>query len=276
MNAEIAPFKTIMSTPITQLLAGQVAIISGAVGDIGSAIVLELARLGADIAVGDIVEAEKAAPLLEQIQNLGRKARYDRVDVADENAVKTWIGEAEADLGVLSLIIPTAAIVTLAGPREISSSDWNRELAVNLTGAFHMAQAGALRLLHHKESGRIVFVGSWVGHAPQPNIMAYCVSKAGMRMMCRCMARDLAPEGILVNEVAPGNVDAGVTAKIWETRPEEREWSANQIPIRQNNMADDVAFQVAYLCDPRNTQVTGTTVIMDGGLSLLSYRAKGV
>jgi len=265
-----------MSIPESQLLTGQVAIISGAVGDIGSAICLELARRGADIAVGDIVEVEKAAPLLEKIQNLGRKARYDCVDVADENAVGAWIENVEAELGVASLVIPTAAIVTLSGPRTISSEEWSRELDVNLTGAFHMAQAGALRLLHHKKPGRIVFVGSWVGHAPQPNIMAYCVSKAGMRMMCRCMARDFAPNGILVNEVAPGNVDAGLTAKIWEEHPDERDWSQQQVPIRQHNMADDVAFQVAHLCDPRNTQMTGTTIIMDGGLSLLSYRAKDI
>lgn len=251
-------------------LTGQVAIISGGLGDIGRAIAKELAQRGADIALGDILSPDRAADTLDELRRLGRKARYDCVDVADADAVNTWVLAAEADLGVPTLIIPNAAIVHLADIRTVTPEQWNREMRVNLDGAYHLAQAGVLRLLHHKKPGRVVFTGSWAAHAPHTHIPAYCSTKAGIRMLCRCMARDLAPDGILVNEVAPGYVDAGLSGRIYDQFPEKREASIEQIPIRKLIQADDVAFQVAHLCDPRNAHMTGTAIIMDGGLSLLS------
>src|SRR5205814_8783811 len=141
--------------------------ISGGLGDIGRAIAFELASLGADIAVGDIRNEAEAQPFLRSVRDdHAIRARYDRVDVAEANEVSRWINAVEADLGVASLIIPNAATVTLASIREVTPDQWARELQVNLTGAFHMAQAGALRLLQANKPGRIVFIGSWAAHAP--------------------------------------------------------------------------------------------------------------
>jgi glucose 1-dehydrogenase len=251
-------------------LTGQVAVISGGLGDIGQAIALRLAGQGADIAIGDVLEPDRAAGFLAELREMGRRARYDRVDVAEAPAVRDWIAAVEADLGVATLIIPNAAIVSLVGIRDLTPEQWSREMRVNLDGAFHMAQAGALRLLQHQKPGRIVFIGSWVGHAPQTHIPAYCVTKAGLRMLCRVMALDLARHGILVNEVAPGNVDAGLSARIFEQKPEWRRHNEKRVPIGVMSEADEVAFQVAHLCHPENRQMTGSTLLMDGGLSLLS------
>lgn len=251
-------------------LDGHIAIISGGLGDIGRAIGWELARRGADIAVGDIQEAEKAQPYLAELQSLGRRARYDRVDVSDADAVNAWIAATEADLGVPDLLVPNAAIVTLTDILHVTPEQWRRELQVNLDGAFHLAQTGAQRLLHHKRPGRIVLIGSWVAHAPRPHIPAYCVSKAGLRMLCKQLALALAPHNILVNEVAPGNVDAGLSARIFERQPELRAPHEQMIPVRKFMQAEDVAYQVAHLCDPQNSQMTGSVLLVDGGLSLLS------
>src|SRR5690606_1294359 len=97
---------------------------------------------------------------------------------------------------------------------EISPSDWNSQLNVNLSGAFYLAQNAAQRLLTAHRGGRIVFVGSWAAHAPHLNMIPYSVSKAGLRMLCKCMALELAPHQITVNEIAPGYVDAGLSGKI--------------------------------------------------------------
>jgi NAD(P)-dependent dehydrogenase (short-subunit alcohol dehydrogenase family) len=253
-----------------ETLNGHTAIISGGAGDIGRAIALELARRGANIAIGDIVEPDKANDLIEAVLQMGRQARYDRVDVTDAVAVRDWVQAVEENLGIADLIIPNAAIVHLADIKTITPDQWSRELSINLTGAFHLAQAGALRLLHHERPGRIVFIGSWSGHAPRADIPTYCVTKAGIRMLGRCMARDLAPHGILVNEVAPGNVDAGLSGRIFDERPELREKSKAEIPVRKLIAADEVAWQVAHLCEPQNQHMTGSVVLMDGGLSLLS------
>ena len=253
-----------------QHLKNHVAIISGGLGDIGRAIAIELARRGADIAICDIRSNDDATATLSSLRDLAVHARYDRVDVADAAAVAAWIAAVEADLGPATLIIPNAAIVTVAGVRDVTPEQWSRELRINLDGAFHLAQAAAKRLLAHKKPGRIVFIGSWAAHAPHSAIPAYCVAKAGMRMLCKCMALDLAADGILVNEVAPGYVDAGLSGKFWVTNPEARVAAAQRVPIGKLIDADDVALQVAHLCEPDNRHMTGSVLLMDGGLSLMT------
>ena len=253
-------------------LAGQVAILSGGLGDIGRAIALELAGQGADMAIGDLQAAGLAAPFLAELEKRGRRARYDLVDVTDAAAVRTWVQAVEQDLGTPTLIIPNAAIVTLANVRQVTPEQWSRELRVNLDGVFHLAQAAVLRLLHLHKGGRVVVIGSWAAHAPHEHIPAYCVAKAGVRMLCQCMALELAPFGILVNEVAPGYVDAGLSGRIFDAQPERRTKATQQVPIHQLIQPQDVAWQVAHLCAPRNAHMTGSTLLMDGGLTL----ARGV
>ena len=174
----------------------------------------------------------------------------------------------EGDLGTPTLIIPNAAIVTLADIRTVTPAQWRRELNVNLDGAFHLAQAATLRLLDKKRPGRIVFVGSWAAHAAHNSIPAYSVAKAGLRMLCKCMALELAPDGILVNEVAPGYVDAGLTAGVWARDPGAKERAITRVPTGLLIDADEVALQVAHLCSPANRHMTGSVILMDGGLSL--------
>jgi NAD(P)-dependent dehydrogenase (short-subunit alcohol dehydrogenase family) len=251
-------------------LANQVAVISGGLGDIGRAIALELARRGTDIAISDVRDPRDASATLAQLAELGVRCRYDRVDVASSDEVDAWIGAVEQNLGVANLIIPNAAIVTLAGVRDILPEQWRQELNVNLTGAFNLARAAAVRLLHHQRPGRIVFIGSWAAHAPHPSITAYCVAKAGLRMLCKCMALDLAPHGILVNEVAPGYVDAGLSAQLWAKNPGSREKAAGRVPTGQLIDAAEVALQVAHLCEPSTRHMTGSVLLMDGGLSLVT------
>ncbi len=249
-------------------LTGQIAIISGGVGDIGRAIAHRLAQDGADIAIGDVVELSHAEPLLEELRSLGRRARYDRVDVADPDEVTAWVENVEHDLGVPTLIVPNAAVVSIADVLTIKPQQWSRDLRVNLDGAFHLAQAGARRLAKVGKPGRIVFIGSWAAHAPHKHIPAYCASKGGLRMLCKVMALSLAEYDILVNEVAPGYVDAGLTGRTWDENPGQRERGQQQVPTHKLITPDEVAMQVAHLCDPANRHMTGTSILMDGGLSL--------
>ena len=246
---------------MNQSLQNQVAIISGGLGDIGRATARELAQRGAKIAISDV---------RPRAQELDFPCRYDQVDVSDAAAVASWIRNVEAESGLPTLIIANAATVTIAGVRDVTPQQWSRELRINLDGAFYMAQSAALRLIESKKPGRIVFVGSWAAHAPHPNITAYCVAKAGLRMLCKCMALDLAPHGILVNEVAPGYVDAGLSAQLWARNPGAREKAAARVPTGQLIDAAEVARQIAYLCEPDNRHMTGSTLLMDGGLSLVT------
>jgi NAD(P)-dependent dehydrogenase (short-subunit alcohol dehydrogenase family) len=255
---------------VSRTLANQVALISGGLGDIGRAIALEIADRGADIALADVRDRADADAFLRSHDVKRVRRRYDHVDVADAQAVEEWVRAVESELGTPTLIIPNAATVTLAGFRDVTPAQWSKELRINLDGAFHLAQAAAKRLLAVRRTGRIVFVGSWAAHAPHTNIPAYCVAKAGMRMLCKLMALDLAADGILVNEVAPGYVDAGLSASLWAKTPGAREAAQARVPTHHLIEAAEVARQVAHLCEPENRHMTGSTLLMDGGLSLLT------
>src|SRR5262249_41229275 len=132
-------------------LTNQVAIISGGLGDIGTAVGLELAKHGADIAIGDILPAAKAKGHLKADEALGRKARYDRVDTSDDKGVARWVSNVEKSLGLATLIIPNAAMVHFKHLRNLKIQEWRREIDVNLTGSFNLAHSGATRLLAKKK-----------------------------------------------------------------------------------------------------------------------------
>ncbi|WP_119079120.1 SDR family NAD(P)-dependent oxidoreductase [Chitinophaga alhagiae] len=239
---------------------GKTLLISGGLGDIGRAAVAAFLQEGAAVAVGDVLPPAAA--------NLPAGVHYTRVDVADAAAVTAWVAAAEAALGPVDMVIANAATVTVAGLYTITPEQWANELRVNLDGAFYLARAATARMLERKQTGSVVFVGSWAAEKVHAQIPAYAVSKAGMRMLCKTMALELAPHGIMVNELAPGYVDAGVSRKVWEQAPALREEARQKTPVRALITPEEIAQQLVWLCSPQNKHMTGSTLLMDGGLSL--------
>ncbi|MEO8764177.1 MAG: SDR family oxidoreductase [Ginsengibacter sp.] len=254
---------------MNKLFENETAIISGGLGDIGRALAVEFAKEGANIALCDMLVPSYATEFLEELNQFNIKSHYSQVDVVDAEAVKNWILTAEKELGIASIIVANAAIVTYGTIHDITPGQWSRELRVNLDGAFHVTQCATARLLHHGHPGRVVFIGSWAAHSVHPKIPAYCVSKAGLRALCKCMALELAPHNILVNELAPGYVDAGLSGRSFEKDPVMKKESTQKVPVKKLISAQQVAQQVVMLCHPLNEHMTGSTVLMDGGLSLL-------
>ena len=236
-----------------------VAMISGGSGDIGRATALALQQAGCRVAIGDV----HAAPLHED------GFHYHQVDVSDEAAVAAWFDAVESHFGQpASIIVANAGIVTTGSVMNATVEDWNRTVAVNLTGAWLTARTGARRLIEMKMPGRIVFVGSWAAHAPHVQLAAYCAAKAGLRMLAQTMALELADKCILVNEVAPGFVDAGLSAELFRKDAALAERSRAVVPNKQLIEADEVAQAITYMCSPTHRNLTGSTLLLDGGLSL--------
>ena len=251
-------------------LTGQVAVISGGLGDIGRACAVELARRGADIAVGDIRGHDQVEHLRDEVEGLGRRFRFDESDVTDEKQTADWLSVVEEAFGTVSLGICNAAIVETLDFSRLTAAAWRRHLEVNLTGAFLLANGIARRLVKRKKPGRIVFLGSWAAESVHTHIPAYCVSKAGLRMLCRSMALEYARHDILINEVAPGIVEAGLSRQLFEEDPGLRDAMVRHVPIGRLLTASEVARLVVWLCDPENCHMTGTTLQSDGGISLVS------
>jgi NAD(P)-dependent dehydrogenase (short-subunit alcohol dehydrogenase family) len=254
---------------VDKLFENETVIISGGLGDIGRALALEFAKYGGNIALCDIHPPAHAREFLEELKQFNIKPGYEQVDIVDAEAVSAWVTKVENELGIPGIIIANAATVTYAGINEITPAQWSRELRVNLDGAFHLTQSATARLLYHGLPGRVVFIGSWAAHSVHTKIPAYCVSKAGLRSLCKCMALELAPHNILVNELAPGYVDAGLSGRSFEKDPVMKMESLQKVPVKKLISASEVAQQVVLLCHPLNVHMTGSIVLMDGGLSLL-------
>lgn len=254
---------------MSKIFGNQTAIVSGGMGDIGRAICQEFAKQGAHVAFCDQRSPTEARDFIARLENEhGVSCLYHQVDVSDAAQVNLWIREVGAHFGKPRLIVANAARATIAPVLEVTPDQWCEELNVNLNGAFYMAQAAARQMTEQQIAGHIIFLGSWAAHKVHLNMPAYSVSKAALRMLCKSMALELAPYGILVNEVAPGYVKAGLSGKIWQQQPGLREKAAENIPTGKFISPEDVAHEVTMLCHPDNRHRTGTTVLMDGGLSL--------
>jgi NAD(P)-dependent dehydrogenase (short-subunit alcohol dehydrogenase family) len=240
-------------------LAGLGVAVTGAAGELGGAMARELAARGAAVTMLDLVpesEVGDAGP-----------CSYRRVDVTDRAAVD----EAVAAIDPLDVMIGNAGIVEAAPFLEVTQAQWQAHLDVNVTGCFNVGQAAARLMVQRGTHGRIVFTGSWVGEIPWPEISAYCVSKAGVRMLARSMARELAGHGIRVNVVAPGIVMAGMARKQYETDPGYARRASVVIPLGEFGTAEQIAKAVGFLCSPDAEYMTGSVLLVDGGASLYRF-----
>jgi NAD(P)-dependent dehydrogenase (short-subunit alcohol dehydrogenase family) len=244
-------------------LAGLGIAITGAVGDIGLAMAAELAGRGAHVTLIDRVPEQAAGARLAAVAAAG-SCSYHRADVTDRAAVEAVL----AAIDPLDVAIGNAGIVLPAPFLEISGQQWQQQLDVNLTGCFNLGQAAARLMVERQHPGKIIFTGSWVGDVPWPDIAAYSVTKAGIRMLAKSMARELAPHGIRVNVIAPGIVFAGMARQQYETDPQYARRASAAIPLGEFGTAAQIGAAAAFLCSPDSDYMTGSVLLIDGGASL--------
>jgi NAD(P)-dependent dehydrogenase (short-subunit alcohol dehydrogenase family) len=237
--------------------------VTGAAGDLGHAMSLELARRGAHVTMIDIAPEQLAAARIEAVSAVGECA-YVEADVTDRDAVQA----ALAAIDPLDVAIGNAGIVESAPFLEVAPEQWQAHLDVNLGGCFNVGQIAARLMVVRDRPGLILFTGSWVGEIPWPEIAPYCVSKAGVRMLARSMARELAVHKIRVNVVAPGIVFAGMARKQYETDPAYARRASVVVPLGELGTAEQVAQATAFLCSPEAAYMTGSVLLVDGGASL--------
>jgi glucose 1-dehydrogenase len=243
----------------------EVAVVTGAAGSIGSAIVERFLSMGARVAGSDVNATTSAAD----------RVRMDAVDVTSSASIDQWIASVVEAWGAPTIGVVCAGISKAGRLAELSDADWRSVLSVNLDGAFFSARAIIRAMLAAKIPGRIVFVGSWAAHAPHPHIGAYSMSKAALRSLCQTLALDHASDGILVNEVAPGIVDAGLSRELFRGDPALAERTMAAIPSNRLIQPEDVARDVAFLASPENRHTTGAVLVSDGGLSHASVMNPG-
>ena len=201
---------------------GQIALVTGAAGDLGSAMAMALAARGAEVVSWDI---QPEANAREKLGSLSE--RYCQVDVRDRALVDAEV----AALPRLDIVCSNAGIVAAEPFLELTTENWQEHLDINLTGCFHVAQAAARRMVTDGTRGRIIITSSWVGQIPWPEITPYSVSKAGVNMLTKQMARELAVHGIRVNAIAPGIVNAGLAGRQLREEPQYAARVEKVIPL---------------------------------------------
>lgn len=247
-------------------LEGRVVAVTGGAGDIGAAIAAELLRRGASVILIDCKSPAQAQPWLERARRFGEPT-YRQADVRDRRSIEDALGA----LGGLDVAIGNAGIVEAAPFLEITDEQWRRHLDINLTGCFNVGQVAARLMVEQGRPGKIIFTGSWVQEVPWPEIAAYSASKAGLRMLARSMARELAPQRITVNVLAPGIVNAGLARRQIETEPQYARRVQHVIPLGQLQTAEQVAKAAAFLCSDDADYMTGAVLLVDGGCSLFRF-----
>jgi NAD(P)-dependent dehydrogenase (short-subunit alcohol dehydrogenase family) len=245
------------------VLAGQVALVTGAAGGIGAACAELLAEQGAFVVVADIA-AEGAARTAERIAADGGAAEATLVDMADVASVRAAVQGAADRHGRLDILVNNAGIAVAKPLLEYTPQDWERQMAVNVTGTFFALQAAA-RIMVPQGSGRIVNVVSTAGFVSSSTPeAAYDVSKGAVRQLTVSAGAELAPYGVNVNGVAPGTIATPLTDQVLDT-PQKRARAGEKIPRRRLGRPDDIAGAVAYLASPAADYVCGHVLVVDGG-----------
>ena len=243
-------------------VAGKVAFVAGAGGGIGGAGAEALAREGAAVFCTDR-DGSAAEETAARIRVAGGQAAASALDVCDRGAVDMAIAAVVRQFGQLDIVLESAGISHRLNFLDLDGETWDRIIAVNLTGMFHLGQATA-RQMAKQGGGSIINVTSQLAEVARPERAAYVASKGGARSLTHAMAVDLAPHGIRVNAIAPGPTLTGLTRASY-TDPEARRATEALIPLGRLGQPDDLAGAVLFLASDESRWVTGSTVTVDGG-----------
>ena len=241
-----------------------VAIVTGATYGIGEASALALARAGYNVAVTARALAS-VEPTAAKAEKIGADALPLALDVTNQSGIEATTAAVLDRFGRIDVLVNNAGGQLMKPALEVTREDWDRIMAVNLTGAFFMSQAVARHLIDTGRPGAIVNVTSTSGLVGRPNSSGYGSSKAGLIQLTRMLAFEWAKKGIRVNAIAPASTITPSRKNL--TNPERRDQFLSKIPIGRFGTPDEMGAAVAYLAGPDAGFITGQTLVLDGGLT---------
>lgn len=251
-------------------LSGRAAFVTGGSRGLGRACALALAEAGAEVAVA-AMDQEALEKTAAAIENCGRRAAVCPLDVTDPANCRQAVEDAVSKLGRLDFLINAAGVCPRISPMETSPEEFQRTLAINVGGTFHLCTAAFPFLSEEKVNraggGSIVNFGSVAGVRARPNAFAYAASKAAVHSLTQSLAVDWAPHGIRVNAVIPGQFDTDMGAPLLHD-PEALAAYLKRIPVGRVGQPGELAPLIVFLCSPLSSYMTGSLVAADGGLTL--------
>jgi len=278
MNATVQyahlPTPVMPQVPPQKLLLGQKALVTGASSGIGRAIALSLGDAGADVVINYVSDEDKAEALAEEIRAKGSRALALRADVSDEAQVRDMFGTMLKQLGTIDILVNNAGLQQDAPFHELTLAQWNKVLAVNLTGQFLCSREAVREFMRRGvrprvscSAGKILCVSSvheiipWAGH------VNYAASKGGVMLMMKSLAQEVAPYRIRVNSICPGAIRTPINMQAWET-PEAYHELMKLIPYKRIGEAEEIGRAAVWLASDYADYVHGISLFVDGGMTL--------
>jgi len=251
-------------------LLGRKALVTGSSKGIGRGIALRLAQEGADVVINYNSDPRGAEEALTEVEALGRRGAIIRANLGTVGEVRDLVAQSADALGGLDVLVNNAGIEKHAPFWDVTEADFDAVVNVNLKGVFFAAQAFVQQCLAARRPGKIINISSVHEELAFPNFAAYCASKGGVRMLTRTLAVELGPLGITINSIAPGAIETPINTKLLND-PVKLQSLVRQIPLGRLGKPNDVAGLAVFLASPDSDYVTGTTYLIDGGLTVF-YR----
>jgi glucose 1-dehydrogenase len=262
-------------------LQNQKALVTGANSGIGEACALALGAAGAEVVVNYVSHPEEADRVVASIRESGSRALAIRADVSREDEVQAMFAGMLNEFGTIDILVNNAGLQRDARFHEMTLEQWNTVIAINLTGQFLCAREAVREFLRRgvvpevsSAAGKIICMSSvhevipWGGH------VNYAASKGGVMLLMKSMAQELAPKKIRVNSIAPGAIKTPINRAAWET-PEAEAELLKLIPEGRVGVPEDIARTAVWLASDASDYVTGTTLFVDGGMTLYPGFATG-
>jgi glucose 1-dehydrogenase len=272
---------TAPALPSHKLLARQKALVTGANSGIGRGVAIALGQAGADVVVNYVAGDDAANAVVDEIRKAGVNAIALKADVSSEDQVAGMFAEAVKQFGTIDILVNNAGLQRDAAFREMTLAQWNTVIGVNLTGQFLCARAAVREFLRRGvvpavscAAGKIICMSSvhqvipWGGHAN------YATSKGGIKLLMESLAQELAPQRIRVNGIAPGAIRTPINTSAWQTKQAYDELMT-LIPYGRIGEPEDIARAAVWLASDHSDYVVGTTLFVDGGMTLYPGFATG-
>jgi NAD(P)-dependent dehydrogenase (short-subunit alcohol dehydrogenase family) len=244
-------------------LSGRTALVTGAARGLGRAIALALAEAGADIALG-LRNRDSASDLIGEIEATGRRAFAVQLDVGDIQQIDDGIAEAKRLLGRLDILVNNAGIAPTNPAEHVTEGDFDATLAVNLKGTFFASQRAG-RLMLEQGFGRIINVSSQAGLVALPGESIYCMTKAAIIHLTKCLAVEWGDRGVTVNAIAPTFIETPGTDKALSDPAFRADVEDRIAALHRIGQPQDVVGAVVFLASPAAALITGHTIVIDGG-----------
>ncbi len=268
------PHPHLPACPVNRQLKGQKAIVTGANSGIGEAVAIALAKAGADVCINYVTRPEVADEVAQKASECGAKVITAQADVSREDEVKAMFEKTVKEFGTVDIVVPNAG-VQIDGPfSEMTVEMWDKLMGINLRGQFLCCRE-AVNIFKKRgvvpnvscAAGKIICMSSvhdvipWAGH------VNYASSKGGISMMMKSIAQEVAPHRIRVNAIAPGAIRTPINHEAWSTR-EAYDALMKLVPYKRIGEPEDIGRAAVWLASDDSDYVTGTTLYVDGGMTL--------